>query len=131
MNIKYKYKKAGNFYRPIIDITLKQDKIEFGYFALVDSGADFCIFHTGIASLLKIDINKLKKDTFSGIGKGKKLTSYLGAIEIGVKNYFYNTPVFFSDEISTNSYGVLGQVGFFDRFKVNFNYKNKTIFVKH
>ncbi len=130
MTVKYKYKKTGDFYRPLIDIKLRNGAIEIGYIALVDSGADYCIFHSDTAALLGVDLNKLKTSQFAGIGKDKTYKSYMGMIDIGIQDIYYTVPVFFSADISANSYGILGQIGFFDKFKVTFNYKNKTIFLK-
>lgn len=48
MIYKFNYSKAGIWYRPIIPVTLKFNKIEFRYLALLDSGADFNIFHGDI-----------------------------------------------------------------------------------
>lgn len=36
----------------------------------------------------------------------------------------------FSDDISDSGYGILGQQGFFNNFKVIFDYKNKKIQIK-
>ncbi len=48
--MKFSYKKlSGGFLRPIIPIEIKT--LQGGpvkYFALIDSGADFCIFHSEI-----------------------------------------------------------------------------------
>ena len=57
---KFSYAKSGILYRPIIPITLKFNKVEFQYLALIDSGADFNIFHADIAKILKIDLSKMK-----------------------------------------------------------------------
>jgi len=50
MNFKFKYYKIGKFKRSLIKVRLQninQEKGEkFEYLALVDSGADFCIFHS-------------------------------------------------------------------------------------
>ena len=49
MKSSFDYIKAGLWYRPIIPVTLRFNKIEFSYLALIDSGADFNIFHADIA----------------------------------------------------------------------------------
>lgn len=120
------YVKAGLWYRPIIPVTLKCNKIEINYLALIDSGADFNIFHADIAKILKIDLSKLKNPVnFSGInGKG---IGYFTTIDIGIDNEFINTPVVFSNDISDNGYGILGQQGFFNKYKIEFEYLNKRI----
>ncbi|MBI2421119.1 MAG: retropepsin-like domain-containing protein [Candidatus Levybacteria bacterium] len=122
-----KYVKTGLWYRPIIPVTLRFNKIEFNYLALLDSGADFNIFHADIAKILKLDLSKLKNLVdFSGInGRG---IGYFTSLDIGIENDFINnTPVVFSNDISENGYGILGQQGFFNNFKIEFSYKTKNI----
>ena len=48
---KFEYIRAGLWYRPIIPVTLRYGKQEVSYLALIDSGADFNIFHSDIASI--------------------------------------------------------------------------------
>lgn len=126
MKHAFNYLKTGLWYRPIIPVTLKCNKIEFNYLALIDSGADFNIFHADIAKILKIDLSRLKNPVnFSGInGKG---IGYFTTIDIGVGNNFINTPVIFSNDISENGYGILGQQGFFNKYKIEFDYLNRKI----
>lgn len=127
---RFKYLKFGQFYRPVIAVTLRhKDKI-FKYLALIDSGADLNIFHANLASILEIDIEKLKTNSFEGIKKESSAYGYLTVIEIGIDNIFFDTPVIFSDDISDNGYGVLGQQGFFNHFKVKMDYQGKDIQLK-
>ena len=53
MKSSFDYIKAGLWYRPIIPVTLKLNNVEFNYLALIDSGADFNIFHADIAKVLR------------------------------------------------------------------------------
>ncbi len=127
MKSSFDYIKAGLWYRPVIPVTFRHNKIEFNYLALIDSGADFNIFHADIAKILKIDLSKLKNPVkFSGI-KGQAGTGYFTSIDIGVNNKFINTPVLFSNEISDNGYGILGQQGFFNNYTISFDYSEKRI----
>lgn len=126
MKHTFSYVKAALWYRPIIPVKLKLNKIEFNYLALIDSGADFNIFHGDIAKILKIDLSKLKKPVyFSGIQGGG--IGYFTAIDVGINNNFINTPVVFSNDISDNGYGILGQQGFFNNYKIEFDYKSQKI----
>ncbi|MBI2032431.1 MAG: hypothetical protein HYT09_02175, partial [Candidatus Levybacteria bacterium] len=80
-----------------------------------------------IAKILKLDLSKLKNLVdFSGInGRG---IGYFTSLDIGIENDFINnTPVVFSNDISENGYGILGQQGFFNNFKIEFSYKTKNI----
>ncbi len=60
--------------KPIIPIEIGYEGRPVKYFALVDSGADFCIFDAQIAELLGIDVRSGKLEEFGGIqstGPGK------------------------------------------------------------
>lgn len=130
MRVKFKYLKAGKFKRPIIPITLRNGSKKINYLALVDSGADFNVFHKEIADLLDIDLKGLPETEFSGIKKDANATAKYTAIEIGVDGYFFNAPVLFSDSISDSGYGIVGQQGFFDKFKIKFDYNKGDIELK-
>src|SRR3989338_5442240 len=126
----FEYKKIGNFWRPILPVTLKHNKKELKYIALLDSGADFNIFHSDIAMVLDIDLTKLSKSSFSGINKGVRATMQMTIIEIGIDNYTFNAPVYFSSDISPDGYGIVGQLGFFNKFKITFNFDKRKIELK-
>ena len=128
MRRKFSYIKAGIWFRPIIPIMLKFNKVEFKYLALLDSGADFNIFHGDIAKILKIDLGKIKNSMeFSGIRQGAEGKGYFMSIDVGVNSNFKNTPVVFSNDISGDGYGILGQQGFFNNYKILFDYKTREI----
>jgi len=130
MKHRFKYAKFGSYYRPVIQITLRYNGKEFKYLALIDSGADLNIFHANFASILGIDINKLKVHSFEGIKKEASALGYLSVVEIGIDNTFFDTVVIFSNDISDNGYGILGQQGFFNHFKIEMDYKGKDIELK-
>ncbi len=128
MKYTFPYVQAGIIYRPIIPVTLRFKNIEVNYLALLDSGADFNIFHADIAAILKIDLKKQKRSMpFGGIHQGAKDKGYVVSLQVGIKNQFHTAPVLFSPDISENGYGILGQQGFFNNFAVCFNYPLKTI----
>ncbi|MEK7616525.1 MAG: hypothetical protein AAB414_00530 [Patescibacteria group bacterium] len=110
--------------RPIIEIILKTDKNFAIYPVLIDSGADYCIFHIELAKVLEIKLGKAPI-TVKGISKDK-IRGYLGEVEIKLSNYSYQTKVLFAD-ISSFGHGVLGQQGFFDHFDVKLSYQKQTI----
>ncbi len=128
MKHKFSYVKAGIWYRPVIPVTLRFNKVEFNYLALLDSGADFNIFHGAIAKLLKADLSKQKNAmSFSGIKQGAEGKGYFMSIDIGIDGNFFTTTAVFSDDISDNGYGILGQQGFFNNYAILFHYNTKQI----
>lgn len=64
---------------------------------------------------------------FSGIKQGAEGKGHFASIDVGINDKFKNTPVVFSNDISENGYGILGQQGFFNNYKIVFDYKNKEI----
>ncbi|MEK7186511.1 MAG: hypothetical protein AAB675_04065 [Patescibacteria group bacterium] len=129
---KFEYIRAGLWYRPIIPVTLRYGKQEVSYLALIDSGADFNIFHSDIASIFNIDLSKLKKVPFSGINKSTNKQAEGSFVELDLEVGGMNSKcmVLFSSDISPDGYGILGQQGFFNNFYVAFNLKDKIIEVK-
>lgn len=128
---KFKYKKIDDFYRPFIDISLRNDNSTCKYAVLIDSGADFNIFHGDIAKLLNLDLTGLEEIEFGGIKEDKApCKGYVAGVEIGIDGQFYNAPVVFSFDISSSGYGILGQRGFFEHFIVQFDYQKKLGYLK-
>ena len=131
MKHKFSYIKTGIWYRPIIPVTLKSKNIELRYLALIDSGADFNILHADLAKILKINLSKLKNPmTFGGIKEGATGKGYFTTIDIGINEKYITTPVVFSNDISNDGYGILGQQGFFNKYKIYFNYLLRDILIE-
>jgi hypothetical protein len=126
----YRFLSDDKFVRPYIPITLRtHQKTSPPILALVDSGADFCMFDGELSYLLDIDLTKVKKVPIGGIAG--KVDGYVVPLEIGIENKFISTPVIFSFEFSPNGFGgIIGQVGFFDNFVVVFDRAKKRILLK-
>lgn len=94
------------------------------YEALIDSGADFTILPIGLINVLNIDIKSCKEVNFSGVG-GEIISGFITKVTLGIGGHNYLINIVFA-EIS-GAIGILGQLGFFDFFKVVFNLKKKEI----
>ena len=117
-------------WRPIIPIILIKDKKFVGYEALIDSGADYNIFHGDLADILGIKLTKGKSRKVYGLS-GKPIKGYIHVVEIKpVGMRAFKASIIFSNQIPKYSLGVLGNEGFFNKFKVQFDYKNRQIEVK-
>ncbi|MBI2551994.1 hypothetical protein HYW17_01680 [Candidatus Uhrbacteria bacterium] len=112
--------------RPIILITLEHQGTERRYKALIDSGADFCIFHSLVGELLGLEVEQGKEAEFRGVGGGG-MHAYFHTITATVGEYSYQLYCGFSRDIPADGYGILGQVGFFDQFKVTLNHQQEEI----
>ena len=117
--------------RPVIPIEVKYNENTIKYLALIDSGADFCIFHAQIGEALGIDIKKGKALEFYGI-IGDKKEAFFHNILIGVGGLEKECYCGFSYEFDETKmpYGILGQKGFFNLFKVLLDYKKEQIEIK-
>jgi hypothetical protein len=129
----FKYQTIGksNLPRPFIPLTLRYANHSVKIKALVDSGADFCMFDGALLNLLApdLDLNTLEKISLSGVGGAA--AGYVTHLEIGVNATFFSVPAVFSFEFSPDEFGGLaGQLGFFDAFKIQFDRANQTIELK-
>lgn len=124
----FKYQTIGSskLPRPFIPLSLRYKDKSVKIKALVDSGADFCLFDGELLSLIApdIDLNTLEKISLGGVA-GTAM-GYVAHIEIGVNNTFFPVPAVFSFAFSPDEFGGLaGQLGFFDAFKIQFDRAGK------
>ena len=120
--MKFLYKKiAKNIVRPVIPVELISNEDSILYDALVDSGADNCIFDAQIADALGINLEKGILDYVGGIN-GKPEPYYIHKINIKVGGSEHQIYAGFKKNFPKFGYGVLGQKGFFEHFVVKFDY---------
>lgn len=116
--MKFRYKKySPGILRPVIPVKISYKDRSISYEALVDSGADFCIFDAQLGELLGIDILDGEVREVWGItGVGEYY--YIHQITIHIGGFPYSIRAGFLPHIARLGYGVLGQKGFFDIFVV-------------
>lgn len=113
--------------KPIIPITVSYEDKQLRYEALIDSGADFCIFDAQIGSYLGIDVASGIKEVFGGIQERGNAVAFLHKVTINIGGWNYETIVGFSQDIAKYGFAILGQKGFFDLFTVKFDLKKEII----
>ena len=112
--------------RPVIQIDFETPNGNFGYLVLIDSGADYCIFHALIGEQLGLDIKSGKPLVFFGTsGEPQKAYFHEITFKIGGHSHTYN--VGFSYDMEKLAYGLLGQDGFFNKWAVKFEYQKENI----
>ena len=94
--------------------------------ALVDSGADICVFDAQIGEQIGLNIESGKLLVINGVAD-KPVKAYFHDIILTVAGYDLPRYVGFSREMRSSVSGILGQVGFFDSYKITFNYKKEKI----
>src|SRR6266480_6629741 len=100
----YRFIDESKFPRPYIPVTLRsQKRMMQPLLALVDSGADFCLFDGELSYLLDLDLTRLEKINLSGVAG--MATGYLAHIEIGINNTFIPVPAVFSFDFSPKGFG--------------------------
>lgn len=129
----------GKVFTPLIDIRLKNPKtndITPRYPSLVDSGATSCVFHAPLGELININITKGKEMPLKGVMEGVGV-QYLHKVVIVVENINidFEVEAGFTYEFGKNisnmfPYGILGQKGFFDHFKISFDLNHKIFEIK-
>jgi len=117
----YRFIDDTKFIRPYIPVSLRSKNGSVpSLLALVDSGADFCMFDGDLSQVLHVDVSSLQQMRLSGINGSA--VGYVAHLEIGVNNHFIPAPIVFSFDFSPVGFGgIIGQIGFFDAFKVQFD----------
>jgi hypothetical protein len=105
--------------RPIIPIRVEMDGQWIRYAVLVDSGSDANIFDRVIADVLGIDVESGEAAEMTGV-TGAVQPFYFHNIMLQVGTHRVAVRAGFTD-LSGKAYGVVGQRGFFDQFKVTFD----------
>jgi len=112
--------------RPVIPVTLINGDEKVTNLAIIDSGADLCIFHAEIGEQIGLVVESGKVLQYYGIS-GQQLTAYFHDVKIEVGGYEFDCWAGFSRDIDNLPYGLLGQVGFFDLFNIVFDYNKERI----
>lgn len=115
-------------YKAIVNIRLgyvKTHKITSSIIGLIDSGADVCLCDESIGQWLGIPFAKIKRKQKPLIVNGicGNIKTYREKIKIYYNNKVYLCNFYFGKMPSATPL-LLGQVGFFEKFKVTFDYPN-------
>ncbi len=122
---------GASILKPIIPFEIVGGEDSVRYAALIDSGADFCIFDGEIGEALGIDVQSGIRTTFGGIQDNNgTAAAFLHRVTLTVGGWEYPTVVGFSYDIAKYGYGILGQKGFFDIFVVKLDYVKEEIELK-
>jgi hypothetical protein len=118
-------------HRPIVPVRLDYEGRVFSLYSILDSGADQCLFPGFILSLLGLDGQRAQVSTFQGVGSVNQVSLFFENIglTVGVIPRLVAT-VAFSTALDQCGYGLLGQGGFFSRFKVEFDLPNGFFYIE-
>lgn len=118
--------------RPIVALLLAKDDHQVIVYAVVDSGADLCVFPASLATSLGIALPNDKASVFSGSGETPQIAYFeqvqatilpMDATNIEPDQQPLAFPLYagFCETLEHIGMGLLGQEGFFSRFAVSFN----------
>ncbi len=119
--MRYPYVSYAGRFLPIIGIEIKGREDWVIFDAYVDSGAGYSIFHTDVAEVLGIDIEK-GEENFVVVGDGSKIKVYNHNVKVRIAGKEFEAVIGFSYRLGIG-FNVLGQESIFDRFKICFNRK--------
>jgi TPP-dependent trihydroxycyclohexane-1,2-dione (THcHDO) dehydratase len=94
--------------------------------AYVDSGASYSIFHTDVAEILGIDIERTAKKIYVTVGDGSQIVVYLHKIEVKFAGEQFWATIGFSRNLGIG-FNLIGMKDIFDRFKITFDNRNKIL----
>lgn len=112
--------------RPIIPVTLFGSEQSVNIDALIDSGADKCLFHNEIGREIGLEVEKGMKETFSGIA-GKEISAFIHKIQLQIKGIEKTIEISAGFTDAPGVFAILGQEGFFDNFRIKFERDHDTI----
>lgn len=113
--------------RPVIEVFLVYDGQSVPCDAVIDSGADVCIFPADIGEQLGIDVRTGEFGFSTNIQSGIAEEVFLHRVKLKIGGLYYPTVVGFSYASSRKNYAILGQLGFFDLFIVRFDLAKEEI----
>lgn len=120
---------APKVYKPWIKVLLnykKTHKITSGIVALIDSGADVCFCAKYIGEWLGIRFKEKQSTTFTA-ANGSQFKAVAETVNLIACNKGFDCMFFFADDLPRETPIILGQLGFFENFKITFDLKNKEI----
>lgn len=123
INLKDPFSNKKYILRPIISVSLQHKNKSIHYEALIDAGADFCIFPIELADILGIKLNPKRTIYFSGVDE-QPIKGIISKVILRIGEINITTEIVFAESGSTR---VLGQRGFFDHFDVKLSYQRQTI----
>lgn len=121
---------APKVYKPWIKVLLNYKKTHRitsgGIVALIDSGADVCFCAKYIGEWLGIQFKGKQSTTFTSANQSQ-FKAIPEVVTLIACNKSFDCKFFFADDLPRETPIILGQLGFFEKFKITFDLKNKLI----
>ena len=126
--VEFPYMKdAQGHYAPIVYLQAWTGNRWLYLQAYVDSGASESVFHLDVAQLLGIKLSKAKR-RYITLGNGSVIPIYHHPMKVRFAGVEFTAPAGFSDALRIG-FNLLGRSGFFNRFTMCFNDRERTLTV--
>lgn len=110
--------------RPLLPVILANRNLSWSCYALVDSGADDCVFPYSFGTYIGLKVPSGRRYPFSGVGSHSQ-RAYFFQLQLMIparpRAIRLRIPIGFTKGLEAAAVGILGQNGFFDRFRVSFD----------
>lgn len=90
-----------------------------GFEAVVDSGSEYTLIHASLAELIGLKVESGTAGSLSGVVANAKAEVYYHKIKLAVLAEVIEVTAGFSYDLPVA--GILGRIGFFDRFIITFD----------
>ncbi len=132
--MKFFYKNYYGTLRPVVSILVSNpdSEVEVDCQVLVDSGAEVCILPYEIGKRLGLSPSEERKETeYLGIG-GKEVECMVHTVHFRIGGWSHSAAVRFLSRKDDRKvpYGIVGQRGFFQFFKVSFDRHKEEIEIR-
>ncbi|MCI0488465.1 MAG: retropepsin-like domain-containing protein [Blastocatellia bacterium] len=125
--MRYKYQRIRSkqdpnivILEPIIPVGLRYKDKRLVVTALIDSGAELCLFHSSVGKALGIDLHSGREEHIKGIALDV-VPAYMHKIQLVLRGEpAIDMEVGFMELDLIPDGGLLGQQGFFDEFDIRF-----------
>ena len=114
------------FRRPIISLDIINGSRSARIYALIDSGSDFCLFQGSLGTQIGLNVPNGKLEEIIGI-TGIPIKSYFHNIELKIGGWRIPCFAGFSFELDNLPLGILGQDGFFSKYRIMLDYSGESI----
>ncbi len=124
----YRHERRGDEIRyPLLEITVFTTTEEVPLMSIVDSGAEHTVFHSDVAERLGFDVTEHPKAVLEGVGGVED--GHMIRVGLRLGRHQWDSNAIFTDGVKPGS-GLLGQRGFFEFFKVTFDYQERAMDIR-
>ena len=120
----FPYQKFSGRFLPIVPIELKNKQWVI-FDAYVDSGASYSVFHTDVAGIIGLNLEKGRK-IYITVGDGSQIIVYLHKIEVKFAGEQFVATIGFSRNLGIG-FNLIGMKDVFDKFRITFDNRNKVL----